>query len=186
MRHRGLVAAAVASALVLVMAGSVVYVAVSAEKEKTNHAHGVTFDYPADWEEFSAPAGNDKLWTTRLGIGGENLVIVNAYQLNVSVTAENLDEVKTEFTQVLQQTFEQLDGTIQAGPEEITMAGKPGLRYKATGTVDGTPIESTIVVAFDGTIEYFFNCQYTQENSAEITQGCDQIMRTFKLDQQGT
>jgi hypothetical protein len=79
-----------------------------------------------------------------------------------------------------------LDGTIQAGPEEITMAGKPGLRYKATGTVDGTPIESTIVVAFDGTIEYFFNCQYTQENSAEITQGCDQIMRTFKLDQQGT
>jgi uncharacterized RDD family membrane protein YckC len=187
MRHRGLAAAAVASALVLILTGAFVYVAASAEEEKTYHAHGVSFDYPAEWEEvLSVNAASDKLWSTEVGVGDENLVIVNAYQLNVPVTAENLDEAKAEFTPLLQQNFEQLDGTIHAGPEEITMAGKPGLRYKATGAVDGTPIESTIVLAFDGTVEYFLNCQYTQEMSADIKQGCDQIMRTFKLDQQGT
>jgi hypothetical protein len=93
LRHRGAIGAVVASALALVLAGSVVYVAAS-DEEKTCRGHGVSFDDPAGWEEgktqTQASSGpTDELWNAAVPPGHPDLVAVTAYRLNVPVTADN-------------------------------------------------------------------------------------------------
>jgi hypothetical protein len=93
LRHRGAVAAVVASALALVLAGSVVYVAAS-DEEKTCRGHGVSFDDPAGWEEGKTQAQassgpTDELWNAAVTAGHPDLVAVTAYRLNVPVRADN-------------------------------------------------------------------------------------------------
>jgi uncharacterized RDD family membrane protein YckC len=187
MRHRGLAAAGLASSLVLVLAGSVVYVA-SDEDEgaQTYRGNGVSFDYPAGWEEGSVQGGGtNELWGTgfsAVAAGELDLVLVEAHRLTPPVTAENVDAAKAEFDKQVRQVVEQDGGTVQSGPEDITVAGKPGLRFRTTGTVDGTPKENTLVLIFDGTTRYTLNCQYTAEWAEEIERGCEQIVRTFTVD----
>jgi uncharacterized RDD family membrane protein YckC len=106
-RHRGLTAAAVACALVLVLAGSVVYVATSDEDAgaKTYSGHGVSFDYPAGWEETTAKTvagGLTELWDTAVAAGDLDLVVVTGYRLNRPVTAEDLDAFTSEIGEVIQ------------------------------------------------------------------------------------
>jgi hypothetical protein len=173
---------------VLVLAGSVVYVAASDQDEgaQTYRGNSVSFDYPAGWEEGTiesrAETGGDELWEVAFVLEGASLVSVAAYRLNMPVTAENLDAAKAEFEEVVRELVDQLGGTVQSGPEEITAAGKPGLRFRATATVDGTSFESTLVFIFDGTTEYYLNCQYTAEWAEDIERGCEQIVRTFTVD----
>jgi hypothetical protein len=81
--------------------------------------------------------------------------------MNRPVTAENLDAAEAQVDEVVRELSEQLGGTVQAGPEEITVAGMPGLRFRATGTLGGTSFESTLVFIFDGAPEYNLNCQHT-------------------------
>ena len=173
----------------LVLAGSVVYVAASDVDEgvQTYRGNGVSFDYPAGWEEGTfeslVEAGSaDELWEVAFGLDRANFVSVEAYRLNKPVAAENLDAVKPEFEEVVQELVKRLGGTVQAGPEDITAAGRPGLRFQATGTLDGTSFESTIVFILDGTTEYYLNCQRTAEWAEEIERGCQQIVRTFNVD----
>jgi uncharacterized RDD family membrane protein YckC len=191
MRHRGLAAAGLASFLVLVLAGSVVYVAASDQDEgaQTYRGNGVSFDYPAGWEEgttetFAETGNADELWEVAFVLDGWSLVTVGASRMNMPVTAENLDAVKPEFEKLVRGFFEQqLGGTVQSGPEEITVAGRPGLRFRGTGTLEGTSIESTFVSVFDGTTQYTLNCQHTPEWAEEIERGCEQIVRTFTVDE---
>jgi hypothetical protein len=104
--------------------------------------------------------------------------------MNMPITAEypeNLDAAKAQSDEVVREWFEQNGGTVEAGPEEITVAGMPGLRFRATGTLAGTSFESTIVFIFDGATEYNVNCQATAEWAEEIESGCEQIVRTFRV-----
>lgn len=187
MRHRGLTAGLLASSLVLVLAASVVYVAVSDEGDKTYRAHGVSFDYPAGWGEgrfqtlASSRGGGNELWSTAVGLGEIDIVSVTAYRLNISVTAQNLDSVMPELASLVQQLAEQLVGAVQGGPEQLTVAGLPGARFRITGTMQGAAIQETLVFAFDDTTEYYLNCQHTAEKTEEIERGCQQIVRTFTL-----
>jgi uncharacterized RDD family membrane protein YckC len=191
MRHRGLAAAGLASTLVLVLAGSVVYAA-SDEDEgaQTYRGNGVSFDYPAGWEEGTtetfAEAGNaDELWEVAfVFLDRWSLVTVGASRINMPVTAEDLDAFTAFLEGAVRELFEQqLGGTVQSGPEEITVAGKPGLRFRGTGTFEGTPIEITFVSVLDGTTQYTLNCQHTPEWAEEIERGCEQIVRTFTVDE---
>jgi hypothetical protein len=50
---------------------------------------------------------------------------MEAHRLNVPVTAENLDANKAEFDEQFRRLAEQDGQTVQAGPEEMTVAGKP-------------------------------------------------------------
>jgi hypothetical protein len=93
-RHRGIAAAAVASTLVLVVAGSAVYVAASDEGEKTCRGHGVRLDDLPGWEEGKTQAEpsrrvTDDLSKTAVTTDHLDLVAVTAYRLNMPVPAGN-------------------------------------------------------------------------------------------------
>jgi uncharacterized RDD family membrane protein YckC len=183
-RHRDRAVAAVASTLILVVAGSVVYVAAFDEDgAQTYRGHGVSFDYLAGWEELPKfRAGGGEQWSAAVAAADLDLVVVTSYAPVGPVTAENLDAAKSEFEGLVQQLADQGGGTVQAGPEEVTVDGKPGLRFRLTGILDGTPYQSTLVLVFDGTTMYEINCQHTTEKADEIERGCEQILRTFKVD----
>jgi uncharacterized RDD family membrane protein YckC len=92
-RHRAAVGAVVASTLVLVLAGSVVYVAAFDEEAKTCRGHGVSF-YPAGWkgggtqvQASSGPA--DETWRAAVTAGDLDLVALTSDRLYVPVTAAN-------------------------------------------------------------------------------------------------
>ena len=191
-RRRGLAAALVASGLVVAVVGSVVSVAVRGEEDRdsTYRAHGVSFNYPAGWRDvtdevtFGAESGGaDELWTLSLGTAdfdasGVDMVTVTAYRMRDPVTAQDMDAMGVELTEAI---FPEVGWAVQAGPEKITMGGKPGLSYEVTGSVGGTDVESTLVYVFDDLTEYELQCQSTPEHAAEIEQGCDQIIRTFEI-----
>ncbi len=187
-RHRGLALVPVALVAVL-LAVSAYHASVTGNEAKTYQGHGVSFEYPAGWQEASkvqqvaTAGGGDELWGTAVGVGTDemNTVIVSAYRLSTPVTAENLADAKPEAAALVRQLLEQLGGAVQSGPEELTVGGLSGLRFRGTATVDATPMESTLVFAFDGTTEYFLNCQHTKAHAVEVERGCDQIVRTFTV-----
>jgi hypothetical protein len=47
--------------------------------------------------------------------------------------------------------------------------------------VDGSSYASTLVFAFNGTTEYFVNCQYTAGMAAEVGRACDQVTGSFQV-----
>ena len=109
-------------------------------------------------------------------------VIVTAYPVSQAVTAQNIGALIPVLESDVKQLFGQAGGGMQAGPEKITMAGKPAVRFRATGIMaDGTRYTSTIVFAFNGTTEYFVNCQYTAAKAAEVTRACDQVVGSFHV-----
>jgi uncharacterized RDD family membrane protein YckC len=190
-RHRSLALAPLALVVVLVAVAGYYRASVKGNQATTYQGHGVLFEYPAGWQEASkvqqvaASGGGNELWGTAVAVGTGthvvNMVTVSAYRVGTPVTAENLGDAKPAVTTVVRQLLKQLGGAVQSGPEELTMGGLPGLRYRGTATIDATPVASTLVFAFDQTTEYFLNCQATRARAAEIQRGCDQIVRTFKV-----
>jgi uncharacterized RDD family membrane protein YckC len=185
-RHRSLALIPVALVAVL-LAVSAYHASVTGNAAETYQGHGVSFEYPAGWQEASnvnvAAGSTNELWKTVVGVGTDEVsaVIVEAYRLGAPVTAENLAEVKPEAATAVRQLLEQLSGAMQSGPEELTVGGLPGLRFRGTATIKATPIETTVVFVFDHTTQYALTCQHTPDTAAEIQRGCDQVLRTFKV-----
>lgn len=188
-RRRGL--ALVPLAVVLVAAaGLLAYRATSAGNTLTYRANGVSFNYPAAWTEYGTRYGQSsgpglQLWRTFVGPGPSTPydgVVVTACPVNPTVAAQNIVALTPALESDVKRVFGEAGGGMQAGPEKITMAGKPAVRFRATGIMaDGTRYTSTIVFAFNGATEYYVNCQYTAANAAEVTRACGQVVGSFHV-----
>jgi len=188
-RHRGLALVPLAVVL-LAAAGLLTYRSASAGNTLTYRANGISFSYPAAWTDYGTRYGQSsgsgsQLWRTFVGPGPSTPydgVIVTAYPASQTVAKQNIDALIPALESEAKQLFGQAGGGMQAGPETITMAGKPAVRFRGTGVIaDGTRYTSTIVFAFNGTTEYFVNCQYTAAKAAEVTQACDRVVGSFHV-----
>jgi hypothetical protein len=152
----------------------------------TYSENSVTFDYPEEWQEFSADAaassmGSNELWDTTVGPDDTNLVNITAYQLNIEVTDENIADIEQELDGVIQQVVDQAGGAIASGPTQSTLAGFPAYEYEWTDVqVDGEAKDSRAIFLFDGDVEYFLNCQYSAETEEDVLAGCQLILDTFE------
>jgi len=180
-RHRGL--AAVPLAVVLLAAVGLSAFRAASAGPPAYRAHGVSFEYPAGWQEdtgytSTSGGGAAKLWGTAVEPGTvHDLILVEAYRVSPAVTAQDLDAITPDLQSAIQQ-----DGlAVRGAPEKITMAGLPGLRFRATGTVSGTRYASTLVFAFHGTTEYLVNCQYTAGMAVRVQRACDQVTGSFHV-----
>ena len=181
-RHRGLALVPLAVVLLAAAGLSAYRATTSPGGTLTYKAHGVSFDYPASWQEIGytsmSSGASAKLWGTAVGPGTPyDNIAVEAYRLGVTVSAQDLDAVVPDLASAMQQAGMAVQGT----PEKVTMAGLPGLRFRVTGTVDGASYAGTQVFAFNGTTEYTVNCQYTAAKAAEVTRACDQVVGSFHV-----
>ncbi len=149
--------------------------------------NGVSFDYPKDWQEFTlsgttAQSGTS-LWNETVGLDPVNFASVAGYTINISITKDNISRQEDGLTQQMQRLFQQAGGTLSSvNPTEETMGGFPALGFAGTArNPSGATVSSRLVLAFNGTTEYFVNCQYDDTGKAAILAGCDQIVSTFSL-----
>jgi hypothetical protein len=158
------------------------------ETDKSFEGHGISFDYPSDWNEAeetsTAVSSGNQRWSESFGIDGNNFVTLTQYEVNVEVGDENMSELEPEIGQTIEDLTEQAGGNVDEGPSEVTMGGLPGFRFELSGVeAEGGTVDSSIVLVFDGTTEYFLNCQFTDEHSDEIDEGCTQIIDSFEVTQ---
>ena len=154
----------------------------------TYQGQGVSFNYPVAWTDSGtryrqSSTGEHFLWRTAVTPGTPyDGVIVTAYPVSQTLAAQNIGALIPALESDVKHVFGEAGGGLQAGPEKITMAGKPAVRFRATGVMaDGTRYTSTIVFAFNGTTEYFVNCQYTAAKAAAVTRACDQVVGSFHV-----
>jgi hypothetical protein len=152
----------------------------------TYAANGVSFSYPSDWRDLggvstSASMGT-QVWSATVGLDGRNLVSVARYTLSVPITAENIETRTDAVRSQLENLFAQAGGSLRAGPQLLRMGGLPALAFAGSAhDPDGRPVEERLVLAFDGTTEYFVNCQYDAHTQPEVVAGCQRIVSTFEV-----
>lgn len=185
-RHRGLML----SPLVLILLAALglsAYRITSAGGSETYQGHGVTFDYPAGWQEAGLPVDlalgqvRLKLWSTARAQDPADWIDVAGYRLNPPVPAVGSGPVPPAVKTAFRHMFEHLGGVLQAGPQEITMGGMRALSVRGTRLHEGISTENTIVFAFNGTTEYVLICENGREHAAEAVRACGKIVRTFKV-----
>lgn len=147
--------------------------------------HGVSFEYPDDWDglstSMSAQTGNQQ-WSEAFGPDETNLVTVSAYTLNLAVGEDNIDEIQPEIETAVAQLAEQAGGGVEEAVTSATVAGLPGFRATVSVvTPEGTPVINEVTFAFDGTDEYFINCQYKEDAREQIADGCAMIKDSFEV-----
>lgn len=142
-------------------------------------AYPFTFDYPGDWEasddiSIAQELGGSALDQTAVLINDSNGIIVEHFQIPITVDDGNIDIAKRE-----------LDGLIsQVDPSSSGQTGEtggfPSVAYDAVSVPDPPDAESRLVALFDGDQEYLLNCQSTPEHRDEIDQGCDQAIESLQ------
>ncbi len=185
-RHRGLAVASVVLVAVAV-AGLSAYRMASPESSNSYRGHGISFSYPAGWQEeswtSSRQLGASPQWRVVISPGtqGDDGIVLEEYRLSHPVGAANFAALAAQLQRLLQNAASQDGGAVQAGPQPITIAGLPGLRFRATGIPQGgIPVVSTLTFAFHGTTEYEIDCQTTRPAAAAVAAACSQVIRTFK------
>lgn len=158
----------------------------AAVEGQTFSGNGVTFTYPEDWEEFtvtetSASAGNE-LWNQTVGVDDVNFVSVAGYRIDVAISPDNIEERADPVGEQIGSLFAQAGGDLVSGPEITELDGLPALTFVGTAVnPSGATVESRLVLAFDGSTEYFVNCQHDGTEESDIVAGCDQILSTFDV-----
>jgi uncharacterized RDD family membrane protein YckC len=157
-----------------------------AEGPQTYRGHGVSFVYPGDWQQendrLTSNRGAQQLWTTSVGPGTPlDAVTVTAYLLTREVTAGDIGSVIPELQSLARQLFGQFKGSLQKGPGKSTVGGLPAVLFDGAGTVHGTRVISTLVFIFDGSTEYYVDCQRTNAQSVNVAHGCVQVVSSFRV-----
>jgi hypothetical protein len=148
--------------------------------------HGVSFSYPSGWTptetaDASASTGS-RLWSAALALDARNIVSVSTYRIGTSITEANVAARSSEVRAQLESVVAQAGGSLRSGPTSLRMAGLPALAFEArVRTPAGRRLGSRLVLAFDGTTEYFVNCQSDAAGRGAVRSACDQIVSTFDI-----
>lgn len=152
----------------------------------TYAANGVTFQYPDDWAQKEQSGGKNTgnlVWTQSFGpeASKSNLATVSEYTVNLDVTSENVAALKSQIETTIADLASQAGGSVTTPVSVESTAGFPGYTAKvAVKTPDGTAVDSTLWMFFNGKTEYFLNCQAVPEAVQEMAAGCDVVRQTFK------
>ena len=148
---------------------------------QTYQGRGVSFAYPAGWSvviPHGTGTGN-LLWSTAISPGTpHDAIVVRSYRLKIPVTAQNIGALVPALARLVQHF---LGATLHRPPQKITMASLPAVQFHITGGPGGPPSQSTLLSAFNGTTEYFVNCQYTPALAPDVQQACNQVVSTFTV-----
>ena len=139
----------------------------------------VMFDYDADLFDisttfsFATQSGAPPAARAGVALDANNAIIVSRYDLRITVTKENLAQVKDEVDEVI--------GSLADEPvsgREVEYGGLPGYEYAID--LDRPPNgQSRMAVLFDGNVEYLINCQSTPERRDVLEGACREALDTL-------
>ena len=142
-------------------------------------AYPFTFDYPGDWTtsddvSISNELGGSAVDQTAVAIDDSNAIIVEHFQLKISVDDDNIDVAKRELDGLISQVDSNASG------ETGETGGYPSVSYAAVPVPDPPDAESRLIAVFDGDQEYLLNCQSTPDHRDELNRGCDQAVESLQ------
>ena len=122
----------------------------------------------------SRSAGASPVDRAAVGIDKDNLIIVQRYDLKVTITATNLSKYKGEVDNVIAT----LAGAKVSG-HEVTYGNLPGYEYVISVT-EPPKGESRLAVLFDGATEYLVNCHSTPDKRDKVEKACCTVLDSIK------
>jgi hypothetical protein len=156
------------------------------DADKTFDGDGYSFTHPGSWSEREGEARVRRNVSSSFYFGpeeGEDVLVLDVGWIAFPITESNVDTVSDQFAGELAAIFRLARGRVTKGPTRLTVGGLPALRFEgSTLTPDGVPVRSQVTAVFDGRTQYFMNCQFTDERAEEMKRGCDQVVRSFRID----
>jgi hypothetical protein len=139
----------------------------------------ITFSIPGGFNiahdvSVSKSSGANAVDQAAVSIDQDNLVIVQRYNLNTAITAENLAKFKGEVDKVIGQ----LAGKPVSG-REVEHGGLPGYEY-VIDLAQPAQGQSRLAVLFDGKVEYLVNCQSTPDQRDKVENGCRTVLDSIR------
>lgn len=139
----------------------------------------ITFKIPGGFHvghdlSISKSSGANAVDQAAVAIDEDNLIIVQRYNLNTSVTSENLANFKGEVDKVIGG----LAGKSVSG-HEVEYGGLPGYEYVIDLNQPASG-QSRLAVLFDGNVEYLVNCQSTPDDREKIEKGCRTVLDSIE------
>jgi hypothetical protein len=139
----------------------------------------ITFEYPGDFErtedvELSQSEGQAEQ-SIAFAKSEDNAIFVQRYALNRPVDVEDGEAVREELDEVL--------GTLAGEPvegERIEVGELLAFRYEIDQLETPEDGRSTIVAVFDGSTEYFINCQSVPDGREELETACERAIDTLR------
>jgi hypothetical protein len=132
----------------------------------------ITFRYPRDMRRAKVSIGRAGGSTAKaqwaVGFPGtESVIILTKYQLRQPVTAANVSTTVSEADEL----FGQLAGHPVHG-HATEVGGMPAIEYAPTALSEPPAARSTLLLVFDGDVEYLVNCQATPDKRRQLEAAC--------------
>lgn len=157
--------------------------------------YGFSFQYAppfeqqddTSWQAQSGASSADSVAvfdTEGTKVGGQyrDAFVVNVYELNVSITDENMADVKSELEQSVIPQLEQSSADMQISElTPTTVSGLNGYQADAQFSVEDTPMTSTLYFLFDGNIEYQLLTQAASDRWEELAPTFEQMVNSFSV-----
>jgi len=148
---------------------------------------GVTFQYPKTWRtvplamapaQAGTPAG-------RIVIGpgsGPDRVIVEAFRLETPISDAVTTSVMAQVSSDVAAFATAQHGRVVTPVATGTLGALPAFTATATWPGSGgAPMEGRFYFGYQGRAIYYVNCQISSTAPKEISEGCDQIVKTFAV-----
>ncbi len=155
------------------------------DKTKTYSAHGITFDYPANWKKKELESKTAKAANAQWNLDGillteDDVIAVQAYKLTLSITPavfrDNQQDIIAEVSQVT------AGHEVLSDPEVTEVAGLPAITYSVSATsTGGKDVISQLFFVFKDDLEYFINCQATEKRLDEVEAACHKVVDSFAI-----
>jgi hypothetical protein len=144
---------------------------------------GFRVDVPGGWREGGvaggATAGGVPEFSRSLSPpngDAASYVLLEVYELEGE--GQN---IRTRVQPLVEDLARDTGGRVIDGPATESMGGLPAVRYEVSIPREGGgQIGATLYFAFEGSTQYFVDCQSTPTFAAEIARGCTEIVSSFE------
>ena len=154
-------------------------------KTKTYSAHGITFDFPANWKRQKLESKTEKAANAQWDLEGlvlteDDVISVQAYKLTLAITPAVFNENQQDIVDEVTRTTAGHDTL--SDPEVTNVAGLPAITYRVAATsTRGRDVTSQLFFIFKDEMEYFINCQATEKRQDDVDAACQKVVDSLAI-----
>jgi hypothetical protein len=147
-------------------------------------AHGVSFNYPSDWQDLGKPTYQAQSGSTIWSEGfapkpGNDIVSVAAYSIPSNVASAGVDQQQQLLDRVFSGLVSSQNGTVTSSMHTTQLGGQPAFAVSFTLPQSAGDLLTDDTIRIDGTTEYLITCQYHEATRSQISPGCQQVLSSF-------
>lgn len=144
-----------------------------------------SFNYPSNWT--LTHGGNFQYGGSGAALRSVSVALKDPFD-QVTVTQYKLKKklpngenaYRPEVDRIVARMAREAGGKV-SDAKAIKAGGLPGYQYLIAFSAGDAKLQSRLTLLFSGQNEYQISCQSTAENRSDLSDGCDQIVGSFKI-----